>query len=149
VRHLFPGLLLVAAAALPLVAAPGDKVGPETCKACHPGAYASWAAGPHARARESLPEKSRDDRRCLSCHAPDAADGLTGVSCESCHGAGRLYSAAYVMRDPELARAVGLLEPGEKTCVACHTESTPSLERFEYPRKRALIEHWDAEKKER
>jgi hypothetical protein len=153
VRHPFPRLLLLAAAAaLPLLADAGDKVGPETCKACHPGAYASWAAGPHARARESLPEKSREDRRCLSCHAPDAEDGLAGVSCESCHGAGRLYSAAYVMRDAELSRAVGLQDAGEKTCVACHTESTPSLGRFEYARKRALIEHWDAdeaEKKER
>jgi hypothetical protein len=142
-RHLLRALAL---AALPLLAAGGDKVGPETCKACHPGAFAAWAAGPHARARESLREKSRDDRRCLSCHAPDAEDGLAGVSCESCHGAGRLYSAAYVMRDAELARAVGLLDPGEKTCAACHTDSTPSLEAFDFARKRLLIDHWTAER---
>jgi hypothetical protein len=45
------------------------------------------------------------------------------------------------MRDPELARAVGLVDPGEKTCVGCHTESTPSLVRFEYARKLPLINH--------
>ena len=47
------------------------------------------------------------------------------------------------MRDAELARAVGLLEPGEKTCAACHTDSTPSLVKFEYERKLPLIRHWD------
>jgi hypothetical protein len=139
---------------LPAVSYAGDKVGAETCKACHPAAYEAWRASPHARARESLPERSRNDRRCLSCHAPDLGDGLAGVSCETCHGAGGLYSARHVMRDPELARALGLVEPGEKTCAGCHTESTPSLVRFEYARKLPLIEHWvkpppvkDAEKR--
>jgi hypothetical protein len=134
---------LVAVALLHTAAYAGDRVGPETCKACHPGAYDAWRAGPHARALESLPERSRGDERCLSCHAPDASDGLAGVSCEACHGAGRVYSARHVMRDPELARAVGLLDPGEKTCLSCHTESTPSLQRFEYARKLPLIVHWE------
>jgi hypothetical protein len=119
----------------------GDKVGPEGCKACHPSAYEAWLATPHARSRDSLPERSRNEARCLSCHAPDAEDGLAGVSCEACHGGGRLYAAPYVMRDEELSRALGLVDPGEKTCVACHTESTPSLVKFEYARKAALIAH--------
>jgi len=135
--------LLLLAIALPAISHAGDKVGPETCKVCHPAAYEAWHASPHARARETLPERSRNDRRCLSCHAPDGDDGLAGVSCEACHGPGRLYSAPYVMRDPELAHAVGLAEPGEKTCAACHTESTPSLVRFEYGRKLPLIRHWE------
>jgi hypothetical protein len=134
-------LALLAATAVPARAA--DTVGAETCKACHPGAYEAWRASPHARARETLPERSRNDRRCLSCHAPDAEDGLVGVSCESCHGPGRLYSAPYVMRDPELAHALGLAEVGERTCAGCHTESTPSLVRFEYGRKLLLIKHWE------
>jgi hypothetical protein len=135
--------LLAVAALLPLVSHAGDHVGPETCKACHPAAYEAWLASPHARARDALPERSRAEPRCLSCHAPDAEEGLPGVSCEACHGPGRAYSAAYVMRDPELARLVGLVDPGEKTCAACHTESTPSLVRFEYERKLPLIRHWD------
>jgi hypothetical protein len=45
------------------------------------------------------------------------------------------------MRDAELARAVGLADPGEKTCLGCHTESTPSLGRFDYARKLRLIAH--------
>ena len=63
------------------------------------------------------------------------------MSCEACHGPGRIYSAPYVMRDAELARAVGLLETGPKTCAACHTDSTPSLVRFQYDRKLLLIRH--------
>jgi hypothetical protein len=148
--HYTPGPVLRLAPPLAALAllAPGfalaaDKVGPETCKACHPAAYAAWLASPHARARESLPERSRGERRCLGCHAPDADDGLAGVSCEACHGGGRAYVAPYVMRDPELARAVGLVDANEKTCAACHTESTPSLVRFEYARKLPLIRHWE------
>jgi formate-dependent nitrite reductase cytochrome c552 subunit len=137
--------LVLALAVVPCAARGADTVGPETCKACHPAAYEAWRASPHARAREMLPERSRADVRCLSCHAPDAADGIAGVSCEACHGAGRLYAAAYVMRDPELARALGLLDPGERSCAGCHTESTPSLVRFEYERKLPLIRHWNGD----
>jgi hypothetical protein len=135
--------VLAAAAALlaPALAHAADTVGPETCRACHPSAYEAWIASPHARARDSLPEKSRNEPRCLGCHAPEAQDGQAGVTCEACHGAGRVYAAAYVMRDAELARAVGLVDAGPKTCAACHTDSTPSLERFEYARKLALIRH--------
>jgi Cytochrome c554 and c-prime len=131
------GLALLVPASSPAA----EAVGPETCRACHPSAYEAWAASPHARARESLPERSRGEPRCLTCHAPEAQEGHSGVTCESCHGGGRVYAAAYVMRDRELARAVGLVDPGPKTCAACHTESTPSLVRFEYERKLALIRH--------
>ncbi len=135
--------------AVPALAAGADLVGPESCKACHPAAYAAWREGPHARALDSLPERSRKDKRCLSCHAPDLAAGVAGVTCEGCHGAGSVYEARYVMRDPELARAAGLQDPGEKTCAACHTESTPSLEKFQYARKLPLIQHWDGAAKKK
>jgi hypothetical protein len=141
-------LLLLAAPALARGAAAFPLVGPETCKACHPAAYEAWQKGPHARAQDGLPERSRRDRRCLSCHAPLADEGYAGVGCESCHGPGGAYSARYVMRDAELARAVGLAEPGERGCGACHNDSTPSLTRFEYGRKLPLIEHWKAEREE-
>jgi hypothetical protein len=132
-------------ATLPALASAADFVGPETCKACHPAAYEAWKDGPHARAQESLPARSRKDPRCNSCHAPDAEKGVAGVSCETCHGQGGLYVASNVMRDKELALAVGLVEPGEKSCLACHTDSTPSLTRFEYLSKLPLIRHWEGE----
>lgn len=132
---------LAAALILPSLAWATDEVGPEACKACHPSAYEEWHSSAHARGRGGLPERSRNDRRCLSCHAPSADEGIAGVSCEACHGPGRLYSAPWVMRDPELARALGLIDPGERICAGCHTESTPSLQRFEYGRKLPLIRH--------
>ncbi len=124
----------------------GSKVGPETCKACHPAAYDVWKNGPHARSLDGLPAQNRKDPRCLSCHSPDADEGLTAISCESCHGPGRIYSAPYVMRDSELARAVGLVDPAEKSCLACHGESAPSLVKFEYTKKLPLIDHWTRER---
>ncbi len=148
--------LQLAAAATPTLAAGADmsaartgggsKVGPETCKACHPAAYDVWRNGPHARSLDGLPAQNRSDPRCLSCHSPDADEGLSAITCESCHGPGRIYSAPYVMRDPELARAVGLVDPGEKSCLACHGESAPSLVRFEYAKKLPLIDHWTRER---
>jgi len=124
----------------------GSKVGPETCKACHPAAYEVWRNGPHARSLDGLPAQNRNDPRCLSCHSPDADDGISAITCEACHGPGRIYSAPYVMRDAELARALGLVDPGEKSCLACHGESAPSLVRFEYAKKLLLIDHWTRER---
>ena len=89
-RAVLPALLALALA-LPGRAAAGDLVGPETCKACHPGAYA----------------------------------------------------ARYVMRDAELARALGLVVGGERACLGCHTETTPGLRRFDYQQKVKLIAHPD------
>ena len=127
-------------------AAAGASVGPETCKACHPAAYEVWRTGPHARSVDGLPAQSRKDPRCLSCHSPQADEGLAAITCESCHGPGRMYFAPYVMRDAELARLLGLVDPGEKSCLACHGESAPSLVRFEYTKKLPLIDHWTPER---
>jgi len=65
-----------------------------------------------------------------------------GVGCETCHGAGQYYSPSYVMRDSELSRAVGLLDPGQKSCLVCHSSATPSLTPFDFAAKVKLIDHW-------
>jgi hypothetical protein len=136
-------LLSSLCAAAPALAAPtGAFIGAETCKACHPLAYQAWKDGPHAASARAVPQERRGDARCATCHDPDADKGGSGVSCETCHGGGGVYAHAYVMRDRELARAVGLLaRPGERTCLACHTESAPALGRFDYGRKLRVIEH--------
>jgi hypothetical protein len=138
-------LVLALLAYAPAAGAAGF-IGAETCKACHPYAYDAWRGSAHARAQLAVPEKQRQEARCTACHAPDAAAGVEGVSCETCHGAGQLYAARYVMRDPELARAVGLQDAGEKRCLGCHTDTTPSLRSFDYRKKLPLIEHWKGEK---
>ena len=104
-------------------------------------AYEAWREGPHARALESLSPAQRKDPRCTSCHAPDIDKGAAGVTCEGCHGGGRIYAQAYVMRDRELSRAVGLIDPGEKSCAACHTDAAPCLSKFSYATKMPLIQH--------
>ena len=148
----FLALALVGAALVPVTAqaqAAAGNVGSEACKTCHEDAYETWKAGPHARATESLTGKAARDGRCLSCHAPEQAKGLAAVGCEICHGPGQYYAPAYVMKDPELARLVGLEDPGEKSCRVCHDASSPSLRPFDYKAKLPLIDHWTAEKQKR
>jgi hypothetical protein len=53
------------------------------------------------------------------------------------------------MKDSELSRAVGLEDPGEKSCRACHDASSPSLKAFEFKEKVKEIDHWSADRKER
>jgi Zn finger protein HypA/HybF involved in hydrogenase expression len=139
---------LLALLSLPAAAPARDAVGPETCRACHPAAFEVWRETAHARAHANLPERQRSDPRCTGCHAP-LGEKASGVSCEACHGNGQLYARAHVMRDRELARALGLQQPGERTCLACHTESAPSLSRFDYARKLPLLQHAEAEREAR
>lgn len=143
-------LLLLAALALPAVSEAADFVGAESCKACHPEAYAAWRTSKHARAFESLSPQQKKDARCVSCHAPDLkSQGVAGITCETCHGGGEYYSPEYVMKDPELARLVGLNDPSEKQCRSCHDASSPSLLPFEFVDKLKLIDHWSEERERR
>jgi hypothetical protein len=53
------------------------------------------------------------------------------------------------MKDAELARLVGLLDPSEKNCRTCHDASSPSLMPFDFVEKLKLIDHWSAERAKR
>lgn len=143
-------LIAVLVTVLPGSLQAADFVGAESCKACHPEAYAAWKASKHARAFESLSAQQKQDARCTSCHAPNEREqGLTGISCETCHGGGQYYSPDYVMKDSELARLVGLSDPSEKQCRSCHDASSPSLRPFDFVEKLKLIDHWTAERERR
>ena len=152
-RPLRAGLLLVALAAAPAGAADfvaAEMVGPETCKACHAEAYNAWKLSKHSRALDSLSPQQQKDGRCLSCHSPNNKDeNVAGVTCETCHGGGQYYAASYVMKDPELARMVGLVDPSEKSCRSCHDASSPSLRPFDFVEKLKLIDHWTAARQKR
>ena len=65
------------------------------------------------------------------------------------HGGWQYYAAQYVMKDPELVRLVGLLDPSEKGCRSCHDASSPSLKPFDFVEKLKLIDHWTAERQRR
>ena len=131
-------------------AAAADFVGAESCKACHVDAYNAWKQSKHARAKDSLSPQQQKDARCLSCHAPNAQEqNVAHVSCETCHGGGQYYATNYVMKDAELVRLVGLVDPSEKGCRTCHDASSPSLRPFDFVEKLKLIDHWSLEKQKR
>jgi hypothetical protein len=149
-RSLQPRTILVACL---LAASPGsahDLLGAESCQACHPDAWAAWQSSAHARSRDVLSAQQLKDARCLSCHSPaESAQRVAHVSCETCHGAGQYYSARFVMKDSELARLAGLVDPGEKSCRTCHDASSPSLKPFDFKEKLKAIDHWSVERKKR
>jgi hypothetical protein len=123
-----------------------DYVGAERCKSCHAAEFAAWESSPHARALQTLTPAEQKNPRCLSCHTmvpEDVQVALTGVQCESCHGPGRYYSPAWVMRDPELSRQLKLIAKVDATvCARCHTDSSPAVGGFDFAAKRELIKHW-------
>ncbi|WP_154673647.1 multiheme c-type cytochrome [Singulisphaera acidiphila] len=122
--------------------APGATfVGAETCKTCHPGTYAKWAATKHAHAFEDIvtdPKGDRSDHQfdaeCISCHTTGfeynsgwksaaATPYLKGNQCENCHG-----PASKHVEEPDnqefrklIARtAAGADKAG--LCYRCHDE---------------------------
>jgi hypothetical protein len=71
------------------------RVGAEKCKLCHKIQFASWVETAHARRTPPL-------------------------ECESCHGPGSEYKSLTIMKDPEKAKAAGLVIPTAAFCKTCH-----------------------------
>ena len=107
--------------------------GPESCKACHPTAYAVWFKTKHAHAFATLEAKGHQyNPRCLICHTVGymEADGyvnerltpaLTNVSCEACHGP----------RDPCPQDTDGAAVAVD--CTRCHdAENSPEFDKASY-----------------
>lgn len=134
--------------------APAEFAGTKSCKMCHSkeetgNQFAKWTASPHAKAYAMLaspeakaagakvgvddPQKSA---KCLTCHSTAynhtdavATDKITpeeGVTCESCHGAGKNYKSKEVMQDRQKCIANGMVYPASKSCVNCHNEKSPT-----------------------
>ena len=72
-------------------------VGSDECGNCHDVQYTSWSEGPHAARKPPL-------------------------DCEGCHGPGSEYSPKSVMKDPDKARAAGLVMPDKAFCGKCHKQ---------------------------
>ena len=128
-------LWLLGASLVALPAAAADYVGAEVCKSCHAAEYAQWSTTGHASSLTRLTPVQQRDRGCRTCHTTDAAstDPVTaGVQCESCHGAGALYSQRYVMKDKVLARLLGLADIRPETCGSCHGSESPSVVPYDY-----------------
>ena len=107
---------------------------PEFCGRCHQAQYEQWLTTDHAHAIETLIERKRMDKSCLTCHSLEfRMRGVVtevkkrGVECVDCHTE---------LQDPATAKAHGL-RPGERAttrivndtvCVHCHNkEHSPNF----------------------
>ncbi|NOY38032.1 MAG: cytochrome C554 [Chlorobi bacterium] len=149
-------------------------VGVTKCKMCHnkptTGAqYKKWLEGPHAKAFEVLKSEKAlayakkngiadpsKEAKCLKCHTTaatvpanlNAGVKITeGVSCESCHGAGKGYMIMTVMKDRNKSIAKGLVIPTEETCKKCHNKENPFYKEFNFAEYSKKIAHPNPAKK--
>jgi hypothetical protein len=155
---LFSVVAVVAAVIVVLASSPSDAagvvahdyVGAQRCKSCHAAEFAALENGPHARAYDVLDDAAKKNPRCLACHTmvpEDTQLGLTGIQCESCHGAGRNYTPEYVMRDKELSSLLNLVaKPDATSCTRCHTDQAPTMTPFAFSTAKARIQHWQPRK---
>jgi hypothetical protein len=123
------------------VAASPDYVGFAKCKGCHKAEHKSWSETKHPQAFDLLPEGERANEVCLGCHATGKSADFPGVQCEACHGPGGDYKPMKVMKDPEAAKAAGLLTPTEETCKGCHTGAPHEQPAFVYEEARKMGVH--------
>jgi hypothetical protein len=144
--------------------------GMKTCKMCHSkettgDQFGIWEKSAHAQAyavlgtdaakaaaaKLGLEGNPQELGECLSCHTTaygvDAAQigkrfsVEDGVQCEACHGPGEDYKSMKIMKDPEAAKAHGLVVPTEKTCVTCHNDKSPTFKGFDYAEAWKKIAH--------
>ena len=140
----------------------------EACVKCHPSEVAVWKATPHSLTFEQLhrmPEAKeiaskmgvrsiKYDNRCVACHYTQQNDqgnpvAVSGISCESCHGAARdwvdihhNYGGEGVTRESETAQhrqlrvansiKAGMRNPDNvylmaQSCYRCHTVQDEQL----------------------
>lgn len=141
---------------------PEKVVTAESCGECHIAEYEVWKKTPHATGFKTLHRKAsaeaiaekmglrliKRDSRCLNCHYTPTVQNqepraVSGVSCESCHGAGRDwidvhndYGGKGVDHNTEtaehreqriaLSRVMGMRRPSDlypvvSNCFSCHT----------------------------
>ncbi len=134
-RRLLVVLAVSLASLAVLTGARRDWVGSATCGTCHPSQLAAWQATAHARSVTRL-GRTAGTARCLGCHgtgdAPAGKSYFAEVGCEACHGAGGHYATDDLMRDPVLARALGLVDvavPAVRAavCARCHAAASTRL----------------------
>jgi hypothetical protein len=72
-------------------------------------------------------------------------NGLAGVGCEACHGAGKGYKSKKTMvgiTDGSIDGAsVGLWTPDEAVCKTCHNEKSPTFKEFNFEEQVKVIAH--------
>ncbi len=147
---------------------PEKVIGPDGCGECHAESIKSWKATHHAKTFRELPRRKsasaiakklglrriKSESTCLTCHFTSAVQRgkvrpIAGISCESCHGAGKGYVDVHsdyggkdVKRDNEdpahrksryeKSESAGMIRPTHlydvaANCYSCHTVPNESL----------------------
>ena len=150
-----------------------DLVGVKSCKMCHKGEkkgdqFGKWEASAHSKAYTMLAgaeakaagakvgvDNPQASGKCLKCHSTayngteaKASETVTveeGVSCESCHGAGKGYKSADTMKSHEASVKGGMVSPATKSCENCHNDKSPSWKADRYTTKDGKKVGFDAE----
>jgi len=147
-------------------------LGKEACVKCHESEVRTWRQTPHAKTFDELhrrPEAKqiaaklgirsiKHEGRCVACHYTTQVDdgpqaqAISGVSCESCHGAARHwvdlhadYGGKHITRATEspahrqarISRSIaaGMRNPHNvylvaQSCLRCHTTADEELVNF-------------------
>ncbi len=104
--------------------------GAEACRGCHARAFDIWQASQHARACGELESVGKVfDPSCSGCHSvgfgqpggfldAELTPQLSGVQCESCHGAARAHAESAGKKP-----VTGKERSREAICRQCHTGS--------------------------
>lgn len=129
---------------------PAKILGPENCTECHAPMVEAWKLTHHFDTFNTMhrrPEardiatklgmrRIKDESLCLKCHytvqlnADGKATAICGISCESCHGAGKDWNKVHNAKDdPDRltkAEKLGMLRPSNyyavaANCFGCHT----------------------------
>lgn len=140
-----------------------DFVGVKSCKMCHKGEkkgdqFGKWEASAHSKAYAVLAgaeakaaaaklsiDNPQASGKCLKCHST-AYNGTEtkqsetiaveeGVSCESCHGAGKNYKSSETMKSREASIKGGMVYPATKSCEKCHNDQSPTWKADRYTTK--------------
>ncbi len=146
-----------------------EFVGVAKCKMCHQKPdkgeqYKIWQESKHSKAFETLGTPAAKEQaaklgisdpqtsgKCLKCHSTaynfteekvtEAIAVEEGISCESCHGAGKDYMKKSVMENKDEAVAQGMVVPDEGTCKKCHNPEAPTYKSFDFQERFEQIKH--------
>lgn len=125
-----------------------DSKGDRPCGECHTSEWGVWKETRHAKGFDDLHKKEsaqdilkamdlrtskRGEALCMRCHYTVGPElkAITGVSCESCHGAARdwinVHNKKNALDRVAASRAAGMLRPSSDiygvtaNCFECHT----------------------------
>jgi hypothetical protein len=143
-------LMGIAAAPLQATVDPAKVLGPDTCGNCHKVEFSAWQQTHHFKTFEDLHRRPtaaaiaekmgvkriKNEGTCVTCHYTMQAGSdapIAGISCESCHGAGKDWVKLHNVKATRAqAEAAGFISPDQvyelaSNCFQCHTVPNEKL----------------------